>query len=239
MTPTQFLPGQWLDVHIPGIPKPGGFTITSTPHEPDYLELAVQESPSNPPAAWLWQPIPEIINTELTVRVGGSFVWPPSNVNLQEVKRVLFVAGGVGVNPLMSIISHLAQLPLQLYTISFLYSIRDPGDLQALSSVLFLDRLVGLFASLRVYGELVLYLTSGENGPWSPESIVEIGGFRLRCRRRRITKDDLVDVLGHVDLRQSTVVYICGVPAMTDELVHVARRATGMDPKKVLCERWW
>jgi NAD(P)H-flavin reductase len=258
LTLIQFLPGQWLDVHVPGILKPGGFTITSTPfdaqpktapiqlstvsidYQPGYLELAVQESPSNPPAAWLWRPIPDIIDQELNVRVGGSFVWPPPNVDLQEVRRIVFVAGGVGINPLMSIVSHLAQFSRQPYTISFLYSVRDPGDLHPLSSVLFLERLAGLFASLKVYGELALHITSGAKSPQSSEeSIVEVEGSKLRCRRRRITKDDMMNVLGRVPERQFTVVYVCGVPAMTDELVDVALLAVGMDPGKVLCERWW
>lgn len=102
----QFLPGQWLDAFVPGISKPGGFTITSSPSKaqrkaippadaapadgtaaptPDnaqepYLELAVQKSPDNPPAQYLWRPISEILHSELRVRVGGSFVWPPPGV---------------------------------------------------------------------------------------------------------------------------------------------------------------
>ena len=109
--PVKFLPGQWLDVHVPGLTKAGGFTITSTPRdalpqssEPEpnqlhspFLELAVQESPSNPPAAWLWRPSEEILGRELQVRVGGSFVWPPPGVNLDEIYRVIFIAGGVGI----------------------------------------------------------------------------------------------------------------------------------------------
>lgn len=101
----QFLPGQWLDVHIPGIPKPGGFTITSTPGDAvahqhqahGYVELAIQKSPSNPAAAWLWRPEKEILGTQLSVRVGGSFVWPPPNVSLQDIEKVVFIAGGVGI----------------------------------------------------------------------------------------------------------------------------------------------
>lgn len=86
----QFLPGQWLDVFVPGITKPGGFTITSPPSkarlpspgaptadEPPYLELAIQKSPENVVANWLWQPVPAILNAEIWIRVGGSFVWPP------------------------------------------------------------------------------------------------------------------------------------------------------------------
>jgi NAD(P)H-flavin reductase len=199
----------------------------------------VQKSPENPPAAWLWRPMQEILNQELHARVGGSFVWPPPNVNLKEVKRVVFVAGGVGVNPLMSIISYIAQPHRVPYTISVLYSVRDPRD-QGLSSILFLERLARIFAAGLVNGELVLHLTSGEKPPESrQESSVEIAGWRLKCRRRRITKNDLLNALGHVDERRSTAAYICGVPVMTDELVDVAQQAPGMDPKKVLVERWW
>lgn len=103
----KFLPGQWLDVHVPGVAKAGGFTITSSPRDavPSYsdissklfLELAVQKSPDNPPAAWLWQPKERIIGKELAVRVGGSFVWPPPGINLGSIRRAVFIAGGVGI----------------------------------------------------------------------------------------------------------------------------------------------
>ena len=104
---SKFAPGQWLDVFCPDIEKAGGFTITSPPsfakpdtlntlHKP-FLELAVQRSPDNPPAAWLWQPAEEIIGKELAVRVGGSFVWPPPGLNPTVVTRVVFIAGGVGI----------------------------------------------------------------------------------------------------------------------------------------------
>jgi hypothetical protein len=61
------------------------------------VELAVQDSPSNPPAAWLWKPKERIIGKEVNIRVGGSFVWPPSGVERKQVKNVVFVAGGVGI----------------------------------------------------------------------------------------------------------------------------------------------
>lgn len=103
----KFKSGQWLDVHVPSIPKPGGFTITSAPElarpsgaclprssdtdggrpnefpesmahdHPPHFELAVQNALRNPPAAWLWQSASEILGQTLHVRVGGSFVWPP------------------------------------------------------------------------------------------------------------------------------------------------------------------
>lgn len=97
---------------MPGISKPGGFTITSSPSkaqkkaappasaapadgtgspQPDepYLELAVQKSPDNPPAQYLWRPTAEILDSELRVRVGGSFVWPPPGVQPTVSGRAL------------------------------------------------------------------------------------------------------------------------------------------------------
>lgn len=87
---------------MPGVSKPGGFTITSAPSRAQkkpppasasadgdgaappaqlpYLELAVQKSPDNPAAQYLWRPTEEILSSELRVRVGGSFVWPPPGV---------------------------------------------------------------------------------------------------------------------------------------------------------------
>ena len=101
--PVKFLPGQWLDTFIPGLPKAGGFTITSTPYEArptkdtaPYLELAVQNS-ANPPAQWLWRPRDEILGAQIVVRVGGSFTWPLPQVNVSEIDRLVLIAGGVGI----------------------------------------------------------------------------------------------------------------------------------------------
>jgi hypothetical protein len=102
-TSAQFLPGQWLDTFIPGL-RAGGFTITSTPADArpsrnsagPYLELAIQKS-ENPPAKWLWRPEAEIQGTPLAVRVGGSFTWPPPGLDVAGVRRLVLVAGGVGV----------------------------------------------------------------------------------------------------------------------------------------------
>ena len=97
------MPGQWLDTFIPGLPKAGGFTITSTPtqarpskHSAPYLELAIQKS-SNPPAQWLWQPQNDILGSQLVVRVGGSFTWPPPHLKVSAIDRLVLVAGGVGI----------------------------------------------------------------------------------------------------------------------------------------------
>ena len=88
-------------MHIPGLRQVGGFSITSTPRDIErkdsYIELAIQESAQNPPAAWFWRPIDEIKQKTIHIRAGGSFVWPPLGIDPKSITKVIFVAGGVGI----------------------------------------------------------------------------------------------------------------------------------------------
>ena len=264
----QFRPGQWLDVLIRGLPHAGGFTITSAPQdakpsaEPTqrdgYLELAIQKSPRNPPAAWLWQEKAEILGSNLLVRVGGNFVWPPPGIDVQSIKRVVFVAGGVGIkyilpleyqsiamanpkflSPLMSILSHLynhfSQLPS---SIRFLYTTRFPHS-SDLSHVLFYDRICSMFQSqLSDRRSLDLYLTNGSK-IIHPEELKIRGDSNSRIYYRRFSHEDLVEALGDMEERKGVVAYVCGPASMTDEVVKLLRGAEGMEEQRVLCEKWW
>ncbi|EMC94484.1 hypothetical protein BAUCODRAFT_124102 [Baudoinia panamericana UAMH 10762] len=247
----RFQPGQWLDTFIPGLPRAGGFTITSTPsdakpsnHSLPYLELAVQKS-SNPPAQYLSRPEHEILGTHLVVRVGGSFVWPPPHLGVSKIDRLILVAGGVGINPLISIFSHLVRSAVRPREIHFLYGTKAEPDLDQ-QSILFLPRLMDLVAAVAEPSNvtLSLFLTGLGNGD---QGLVEHGKFPNRTFGRRITEADLVHALdgyqnslyGAENDRQGTVVYVCGPPRMTDEFVAVLRKQPGMAAERVLCEKWW
>ncbi|KAF7959810.1 hypothetical protein EAE96_001416 [Botrytis aclada] len=130
-------PGQWIDLFLPGIHRPGGFSIVNMPPSQSSpsiddskeekergIELAIQKpilklnsgGKISEQVAWLFQPSSEILGKEVSVRAGGSFTWPPSwwyqkgNRGCQKKRaedrdRVVFIAGGMGINPLMSMIS--------------------------------------------------------------------------------------------------------------------------------------
>ncbi|KAL9584735.1 MAG: hypothetical protein Q9203_004552 [Teloschistes exilis] len=232
------------------IRQAGGFTITSTPldatyrsHEPGYLELAIQKSPNNPPAAWLWRPEKEILGSDILIRVGGSFVWPPPRVDPASIKRLVFVAGGVGVNPLMSILSHLHKTTNQLPEhLEFLYTTHLPPS-GNLHTILFVDRIHKLFQqnlNHHNHKKFKLFLTqaSRDEEPPSLSWPASTEGSR-QTFRRRISHGDLLDAIGHPSGRGGTVVYVCGPPGMTDEFVGVLRGAEGMEEGRVLCEKWW
>lgn len=254
---SQFLPGQWLDTYVPSTPKAGGFTITSTPSTAaqlpsgdetyPYLELAVQESPSNPPAAYLFRPIPDLLGKSLQVRVGGSFVFPPPSIPPASIHRVVFIAGGVGINPLISMVSRLAEKHGRIaetgeeVEVRFLYSTKlpaaaDDGTSTQTAQVLFLERLAGFFARGEVRGRLTLFLTNHtphNQGAISPHDTT------IQTEKRRITKDDLSEAVD--DGKYQTVVFICGVPGMTDEFVDILTSPEGLHlpPDRVFYEKWW
>lgn len=253
----RFLPGQWLDVFVPGISRAGGFTITSPPssavrpsqsEQPGYLELAVQKSPGNPPAAWLWQDPPaSLLGRDLQVRVGGSFVWPPPATHLtaaarekkENIRRVVLVAGGVGINPLVSMLSAMAEdEDGKDLDVRFLYSLRDPGPAEGRdpARMLFLERIADMFSSGRVKGGLQLYLTGAGRAEKREDGIISWRGGEIPFRGRRITRDDLREAVG--EDREATLVYVCGVPRMTDEFVEWLKSKDGlcMPPERVLCE---
>lgn len=225
----------------PAHPPPGGFTITSAPSLA-YLELAIQRSPSNPVAAFLWQdPVSSLLGTPISVRVGGSFTWPPSPAVLEEPKlrKVVFVAGGVGVNPLVSMLSFLGEMERgRGFEVSFFYSMRDPGEgRREAGKMLFLERVAGAFEGGEVKGGLRLFLTSpeGDGGrgmlPWSRGE--------LEFEKRRMTVGDVAEVIG--EDKGVAVVYVCGVPQMTDEFVEglTGEGGLGMEKERVLFEKWW
>jgi len=197
----------------------------------------------NPPAAWLWQNPKSILGSELQVRVGGSFVWPPQ-LKESEITRVVFVAGGVGINPLMSIVSSLATQKKEKgklgFYIKFLYTTRYLRSDAHPSEILFLERLVSVFDVLGDEGRFELFLTSVQREREDTEiGMLSVAGKQLKVQRRRIHDTDLLDALGSVEERAGTVCYICGVPTMTDEFVEKAKNAKGIVERNVLFEKWW
>jgi len=152
---------------------------------------------------------------------------------------VVFIAGGVGINPFMSMLSSISETLNAEFQVEVLYSLRDPGMGRSLDEMLFVERIGKILQKLNSgsgrRGPLKLFLTKG----LEKSGVLEGNGFQTRFIGRRIEEADLISALGTVKERAGTVVYICGPPRMTDELVDIAKKAEGMDERHVLCEKWW
>ncbi|KAK4656958.1 hypothetical protein QC762_208715 [Podospora pseudocomata] len=265
--PISFLPGQWVDLYYPPFPscqKPGGFTITSPPSHP-HMELAIQQSPLNPPAAYLWQDPSTLLHTPVRIRIGGSFTYPPqifsrpseqqpllsspsSSSTPPGFKKLVLVAGGVGINPLISILSHISTTRPQP-EITLLYSLKDPNSkIQSgdTSQALFLDRIINLFSNQNdpLKGNIKLFLTT-TGGPNNTNNIstneITTKHLSIPFEKRRISLSDVSNAIG--EHKDDVAVYICGVPSMTDQFVDgltsPSPQGLGIDKSRVLCEKWW
>ena len=134
----------------------------------------------------------------------------------------------------MSILSHLNYQQAFPSSTKLIYSCRTPK--QDLKEILFLDRLNEILC--RPSQELHLYLT----GDGHPKGNLEPQDPEFPCvhlSRRRFLPDDLLSCLPSPEKRPNTVVYVCGPPQMTDEVVEFLKGLEGMLEGRVLCEKWW
>lgn len=109
----RFEPGQWVDLWVPDLERPGGFTFVSSPLElieSGTFDLAVKWS-HNPVVQWLHETarIDDIVH----IAHNGDFVMRDAQAPM------VFLAGGVGVNPFRAMIATLSgashQPPVWLF----------------------------------------------------------------------------------------------------------------------------
>jgi NAD(P)H-flavin reductase len=156
-------------------------------------------------------------------------VWPPPPTSTDKaVSRALFLAGGVGINPLMAMLAHLDGTGEMgaLRRVDVVYSVRVPEEGFVVERVLFLSELLEVQERWRVRLSVHLFVTG------------EVGGDHGQVfSNKRVTREDLRDMLdGDVD---ETVAYVCGPPDMTDDLVLFLQEEICMPKDRVLCEKWW
>ena len=124
-----------LDVHVPNGDETviGGYSITSSPNQfvqSGVVGLAIQYS-DHPPTNWMHKVC--AVGTQLKVRVGGDFYYDPAPSKLSDL---LLVAGGIGINPIYSILKHQCNLITNQSDLSrqppgnvLLYSAKDNKEL--------------------------------------------------------------------------------------------------------------
>ena len=137
-------------------------------------------------------------------------------------------------SPLISMLSHMHNTSTMPPNVEFLYSTKAPlarkNNIHP-QHILFLPRLTAITAERPGQFELTLFVTGDEYKKIKdPQAL---GWFHTR----RIEEADLIHALGAE--RDETVVYICGPPGLTDELVEWFGKQEGMSSDRVFCEKWW
>lgn len=196
----QFQPGQYVRIHPHGMDFQRSYSMANVPGS-DRLEFFVRLVPEGAFSGWL-------ASVQAGDRVALSA--PHGTFFLRDEERPrLFVAGGTGIAPFLSMLRSAGQKALAQPT-TLLFGARTPGHLFALEEL----------EALR------------QTCPHLSFKLAVEQGAAAGCHQGYAT--DLIAGLG---LDPATRVYLCGPPPMV-EAGRKAIEAAGLSRKDLLCERF-
>ncbi|XP_003222217.1 oxidoreductase NAD-binding domain-containing protein 1 [Anolis carolinensis] len=221
-----FKAGQWVDFFIPGVAVVGGFSICSSPgllEQEGALELAVKYT-THPPAHWIHTQC--TLDSEVALRVGGNFFFDPQPAD--PPANLVLIAGGVGINPLFSILLHVADLHraranketgYKMGTTNLFYCAKNTHEL------LFRKHILGLTNAFPGKIACSFHVTH--------QSLPICEKLQPYIKEGRISGNDLEECIS-----QDTLWYICGPPPMIEFVVKLLEKL-GVAQKNVFFEKWW
>lgn len=215
---------------------------------------------------------------------------------MKELRRRVFIAAGVGVNPIMSMVAHIAESELStdqgrgledgdnveahekrveeekeasapdtgmkgvkvLYSTRVLYAStqvggtnkagKSPAEDHNVEEILFaqeLRQIATKAAKENVPETQRMALSFFRTDPSMTSSTLRKDRVlsNVKTYGRRMTREDILEAVGQTaEERHTALVYVCGPPDMTDDLVGWLEELEGFkeeDVKRVLCEKWW
>ncbi|MGI8505677.1 MAG: MmoB/DmpM family protein [Solirubrobacteraceae bacterium] len=142
-----WLPGQYLDLHVPGADGVRrSFSIANLPGE-DRVELMIKRYPGGP--------LSGMLGNEIDSHSQLQFTGPYGAFHLRRSERpILMIAGGSGMAPILAV---LRQLASEGYgrSVRFFYGAREQRDLFALDEIARLDERLADFRFEPVTGRFV------------------------------------------------------------------------------------
>ncbi|XP_071102755.1 oxidoreductase NAD-binding domain-containing protein 1-like [Haliotis cracherodii] len=186
------------------------------------LQLAVKRSP-HPPAHWVHTKCKVVAQVDL--RVGGDYFYDPQPGE-EPPTNLLLVAGGVGINPLMSMLSHVHDLQQTATTRSMcpnkvilMFSAKTKEEL------LFRKRIDEL-CNMKSHNMSSMYFITEETAGKGDNFV------NSRIKEEHI--QELTDRLkpGKVEC------YLCG-PSPMIASIETMLKACGITEPSIHYERWW
>ncbi|XP_041365733.1 oxidoreductase NAD-binding domain-containing protein 1-like [Gigantopelta aegis] len=222
-----FKAGQWVDTHIPGVETVGGFSMCSAPsllQERGLLQLAVKWS-SHPPADWIHKKCK--VGDEVELKAGGDFYFDPPPGEFQW--KLVLIAGGIGINPLFSILQHAVHLTEQSAgtnrpKVILLYSAKTPQELIFKDNI---DKINKKYKNISV--QYFVTQQTGEEG--SGEGIIEYSRINLKQIQQAVEKVKMDDP-------DDPQVFVCGPSTLTDSVVEHLTKCS-VPQENVHYEKWW
>ena len=198
-----FLPGQYVNITAPSATAKRPYSFTSAPGA-DVATFLIRNVPGGKMSAYL----------EAKAKTGDRLVLngPFGSFYLRTPRRpILFLAGGTGVGPILSMLEHLAARGANDQPVRLVYGVRDDSDLVEV------ERIEALSARIPKF----TYDTSC-SGPGSQHPLTG-----------HITDHFSADALNNGDVE----VYLCGPPEMVESgRQHVAK--FGLLPANIHFEKF-
>jgi len=238
-----FQPGQWVDFLAPGIDAFTGFSLCSSPSRLPHATLAVKRS-RHPSAAWCFEQAR--VGDMVHLRPGGSFMHrthvDPSSGTLRlampHASHLLLVAGGVGINPFVSVLDDLlcaaraGEVPLSLPRVSLLYSAPTLEEFPFLDSITRMAADPVLAGSVHVERFVTRQPRAAEGAEDAATHWRRLGGADLQRVITSGTSSSLSVACSQ------TLALLCGPPPMA-EGVAAKLVELGIPEHQVWFERWW
>lgn len=221
----KFKAGQWVDMVIPTVQTVGGFSVCSPPHkldDRDILQFAVKYS-DHPPAKWVHEQC--YIGAKVTIQFGGEFYYEPM---IHGSENVFLIAGGVGINPIYSILLERWKLHQDNTASSFSNSTKLMYSARTTDELIFKKNIERICNEDQAFTSE--FFVTQEKAPFDQQTTTSQTSFK------RIKSDALQKALD--SFSTSPICFICGPPNFID---YIAKNLNDLhlEPDRILFEKWW
>uniref|UniRef100_H2ZJN9 Oxidoreductase NAD-binding domain-containing protein 1 n=1 Tax=Ciona savignyi TaxID=51511 RepID=H2ZJN9_CIOSA len=220
----EFQAGQWVDMVIPGVDTVGGFSICNAPQDLQQngiIELAVKFS-DHPPAHWIHTKCS--VGDEVSVRVGGNFYFQDN-----DRKHIVLIAGGVGINPLYSILQHWRNLILKSPSNTADQQTAMVYSAKTIKELLFQEEI------LRICNEIKARCDFHVTKETTP--ILDLTNEAKTIRNEKVSRQSLSTSLNCINPNLANC-YICGPPKFIERIEEYLMDM-GVLKQHIFYEKWW